>query len=307
MVGRERFSVVIPAHERAATVERTLASVRRAADERERRDLGPTEIILVDDGSTDATCALARAVAAEDPRVHVVAQPNAGVSAARNLGARLATGRWLTFLDCDDEVDPRWLVELGSALEHGADLVFVPAIGIDGTGREEPWSIHQLGPAFGGIAGLFNPAMFALARTDFEAVGGYAIALTYSENTELGLRLVAYLEERGPFRVVALREPLVSVAVPDGGSNASSPEARLRSALYLLDVHEDRLQLDPRLHAGYWSIAGVAALRLGKAELGRRCFVRAARTDPRTVKHAARALLASIPPARARVWPRART
>lgn len=306
MGGRDRFSVVIPAYQRAATIERTLASVRRAADERERRGLGPTEIIVVDDGSTDATEALARAVAAEDGRVVVLREPNAGVSAARNLGARRATGRWLAFLDCDDEVDPSWLAELGLALDTGADLVFTPAHAVDAGGRDRPWRVQPLGPAFADISGLFNPGMFALARSDFDAVGGYAPALTFSENTDLGLRLTELLERRGTIRTVALDDLLVSVSMPaNRTSNASTPEARLRSALYLLDVHGKRLARDPALHADYWSIAGVAAVRLGRPALGRRCFVRAARTDPGTTKHATRALAASIPPLRRRVWPTA--
>jgi glycosyltransferase involved in cell wall biosynthesis len=304
MGDRDRFSVVIPAYQRARTIERTLASVRRAADERERCDRGAAEIIVVDDGSTDATEALARAVAGDDRRVRVLRQPNSGVSAARNLGAHHATGRWLTFLDCDDEVEPAWLVELGRALDDGAALVFTPAQAIDAAGRNRPWTVQPLGPAFAGISGLFNPGMFALARADFAAIGGYAPALTFSENTDLGLRLTEHLERRGPIRTTALDDPLVSVTIPaNRSSNASTPRARLRSALYLLDVHGDRLARDPALHADYWAIAGVAAIRLGRPALARRCFVHAARTDPRTPKHATRALVASIAPIRRRVWP----
>ena len=305
MGGRERFSVVIPAYERAGTVERTLASVRLAADARAERGLGPTEIIVVDDGSTDGTEALARSIAAQDDRIVVVRQPNAGVSAARNLGARHATGRWLTFLDCDDQVDPRWLCELGLALDAGADLVFTPAHAIGKTGKDRPWSVQPLGPAFAGITGLFNPGMFALARADFEAIGGYSPALTFSENTDLGLRLTEHLERRGgPIRTTAIADLLVWVAIPaNRSSNASTPSSRLQSALYLLDVHGERLARDPALHADYWSIAGVAALRLGRPLLGWRCFVRAARTDPRTPKHATRAVVAAVGPMRRRVWP----
>jgi glycosyltransferase involved in cell wall biosynthesis len=300
----DRFSVVIPAFERAGTIVRTLTSVQRAADERDRRGLGPTEIIVVDDGSTDGTSTLARGAAADDPRVRVLHQPNSGVSAARNLGARHATGRWLAFLDCDDAVDPTWLVKLGLALEQGADLVFTPAHAIDRHGRDRPWTVQPLGPAFAGIDGLFNPGMFALARADFDAIGGYAPALTFSENTDLGLRLTEHLEQRGPIRTTAVAEPLVSVTIPaNRTSNANTPDARLRSALYLLDVHRSRLARDDALLGDYWAIAGVAAIRLGRPSLGCRCFLRAARTDPRRPKHAGRALAAAIPPVRRRVWP----
>src|SRR4051794_26006919 len=103
MSGPDGFSVVVPAFDRAATVVRTLASVQRAADERSRAGDGPTEILLVDDGSSDQTASLAAGMAAVDDRVQVLHQPNSGVSAARNLGAAHATGRWLTFVDCDDE------------------------------------------------------------------------------------------------------------------------------------------------------------------------------------------------------------
>ncbi len=54
---------------------------------------------MVDDGSTDRTATVASAYA---DRVHYVYQPNAGVSAARNYGARIASGDWLAFLDVDD-------------------------------------------------------------------------------------------------------------------------------------------------------------------------------------------------------------
>lgn len=303
MTGRDVFSVVIPAYDRAATVERTLASVRRAADERARLGLGPTEIIVVDDGSSDDTAALAEAVAAVDTRVQVIRQRNAGVSAARNLGARHAAGRWLTFLDCDDEVDDRWLAELGLALEDGARLVFAPAHAIDPDGRNRPWTTQPLGPAFADVTGLFNPGMFALARADFDAVGGYSPALTFSENTDLGLRLTEHLERAGPIPTRALPVELVSVTLPaNRTSNANTPDARLRSALYLLDVHRERLARDPALHGDYWSIAGVAAVRLGRPDLARRCFLRATRAHPRRIKHAIRVVTVSIPGLRRRVW-----
>ena len=73
------------------------------------------ELILVDDGSTDASTAIAKAWAASDPaRIRYVEHDdhqNRGMSASRNLGVAVARGRYVAFLDCDD-------VWLPSALAH---------------------------------------------------------------------------------------------------------------------------------------------------------------------------------------------
>jgi glycosyltransferase involved in cell wall biosynthesis len=65
--------------------------------------LQPAEIILVDDGSTDSTPAIARRYA---PRVRSVRQENMGTASARNHGLRLASGAMVTFLDADDRFLP---------------------------------------------------------------------------------------------------------------------------------------------------------------------------------------------------------
>lgn len=60
------------------------------------------EILLIDDGSTDDSGAIADEYAARDPRVRVFHKPNGGVSSARNVGLREATGKYITFVDSDD-------------------------------------------------------------------------------------------------------------------------------------------------------------------------------------------------------------
>ena len=87
------------------------------------------ELILVDDGSTDESTALAKAWAAKQPsRIRYVDHPghqNLGMSAARNLGVRHAVGRYIAFLDCDDVFLPSSLAHrMRVAAAHpDADLV----------------------------------------------------------------------------------------------------------------------------------------------------------------------------------------
>jgi len=100
------ISVVIPAYNSAAHVSRAIDSVlaqTRPAD----------EIIVVDDGSTDATADVIRAYG---PKVRLITQPNGGVSAARNAGINAASGDWIAFLDADDE----WLT---NKIERQAELL----------------------------------------------------------------------------------------------------------------------------------------------------------------------------------------
>jgi CDP-glycerol glycerophosphotransferase len=81
------------------------------------------EVVVVDDGSTDDTGALADRIAGDDRRVRVVHQANAGLGAARNEGTRLATGDYLAFADSDDLVVEDAYARLVGALEEsGSDL-----------------------------------------------------------------------------------------------------------------------------------------------------------------------------------------
>ena len=82
------------------------------------------ELLLVDDGSTDGSAALAHELAKKDGRIRVLEQPNAGICAARNLGLQHCRGQWFTFCDDDDTMLPHALETLlVLAKSTGADVV----------------------------------------------------------------------------------------------------------------------------------------------------------------------------------------
>ncbi len=108
-----KISVCIPAWNAAATLERCLRSLTRQA-------YPNTEILLVDDGSTDST----RAIAARFPRVRVIAGEHRGAAAARNSGAEAATGELLFFSDADCIHAPQALTQLWRALRNHPDCSF---------------------------------------------------------------------------------------------------------------------------------------------------------------------------------------
>ena len=102
-------SILIPAWNSAPWIVETLNSALAQTHPR-------TEIIVIDDGSTDATLHLARTHAARYPgRIQVASQANSGAAAARNHALRLAKGEFIQFLDADDLLAPR-KIELQLAL-----------------------------------------------------------------------------------------------------------------------------------------------------------------------------------------------
>ena len=85
------LSVIIPAYQAERTIKRAVSSVVSCPDSR-------LEVVVVDDGSSDATAKIVRALAAADRRIRLVRQANAGRSAARNRGIAESHGKRIIFL-----------------------------------------------------------------------------------------------------------------------------------------------------------------------------------------------------------------
>jgi len=139
--GRVYFSIVIPAYNRADVLPETIASCRAQT----WRDL---EIIVVDDGSSDATAEVVRGLMADEPRLRLLQKENGGPAAARNHGVDHAEGRYIAFLDSDDRFMPEKLERFADAIERsGADFLFGPVLAERGDGRF--WQRPAAGPREG--------------------------------------------------------------------------------------------------------------------------------------------------------------
>lgn len=111
-------SIIIPTYNAERFIEEAVASAQNQLQ-------GRVEIIIIDDGSTDSTPALIDRMASQDPRIRIEHQANAGPSAARNRGLRLANGEFVCFLDADDTVHAAKICRQLTAIERaGAGIAY---------------------------------------------------------------------------------------------------------------------------------------------------------------------------------------
>jgi len=180
-------SVIIPAHNAASTLAETLESL-----------LDQThpcwEAIIVDDGSSDDTSAIAGYFAEQDKRFHLLRQPQEGVCVARNNGIAQARFDLLLFLDADDWILPQHLERLTKVIvaNPGLDAAYC------GWSYVTPEGKHVFGE-FGGLTGdLFAEHAqycfsvihtYLVRRALVESVGGFDPALRTCEDWDLWQRI----------------------------------------------------------------------------------------------------------------------
>jgi len=230
---RSPVSVVIPCYNQA----RFLVAAIRSAKAQPVRSL---ECLVVDDGSTDDTAAVALSEGAT-----LLVQPNAGVSAARNAGLAAATGELVVFLDADDELTPgsvaRSAVELES--DHDAAAVVGRCLAMDSEGRTLPVQYASIDPARLYQEWLpknfvWTPGAAIFRRDALRAIGGFPQRLGPAADYAVYLRL-ARAE-----RVRFIDVPLARYR-QHGGSMSTDPGVMLRATLAVL--RRERNEADPAL------------------------------------------------------------
>lgn len=181
-----RVSIIIPAYNYAHFLP-------QAIDSALRQSFSDYEVIVVDDGSTDDTPAVAARYAG---RIRYHPQANRGLSGARNAGAQMSVGELLAFLDADDTWDKDKLARQVAVFDQNPQAGLVSHLMrlIDREGQVMPGQKPQQAPGQNLAAaiecGTAPPSTFVVRKKVFEAIGGFDESLVAMEDLDFCLRLL---------------------------------------------------------------------------------------------------------------------
>ena len=114
-----KVSIVLPIYNGELTLRRCLDSILSQV-------FADFEVIVINDGGNDNSWEICAEYEKKDGRIKIINQDNKGVSAARNVGIRNASGEFITFVDCDDWVEPTMLSKMLSIIDvKNVDIVFM--------------------------------------------------------------------------------------------------------------------------------------------------------------------------------------
>jgi glycosyltransferase involved in cell wall biosynthesis len=232
-------SVIIPCYNHAAFLEDAIRSVRL-------QSWRPSELIVVDDGSSDNSAA----VACEFPEVRLIRQTNQGLSAARNVGLRASSGDIVIFLDADDVLLPGAIAAAVETLDASRDAMM--AFGrlelMDVAGRPlqnpVPRVTANFYEEFLRRNYIRTPAMAAFRRATFDLVGTFDSTCSPSADYDLYLRIAL----RFP---IAVHETLVARYRQHAGSMSRNARMMLPATVRVLKRQRQTARRLPALRAAY--------------------------------------------------------
>jgi glycosyltransferase involved in cell wall biosynthesis len=276
-------SVIIPAHNDAATVERTISSVLN-------QTYPNLEVLVVDDGSTDETAFLVQRMADADPRIRLLQKANGGLVSARNYGIAHAGGEFIAPIDADDLWHPEKIKKQVTVMRDRGDrvgLVYCWSRAVDERDRVlgDVWPCSLRGNVYAAliVRNFLSSGAPLVRRRCVEDVGGYDATLSSrGANCCEDLKFNLDIAERCDFDLVP--EFLFSYRVR-AGSMSTNYDSMLRSHKVVIDeVRERHPELPDKLFRWasghqHWEF-GLAHLSDGHFLTGARLLFRALGEDP---------------------------
>ena len=281
-------SVIIPIYNAASFIREALESVCK-------QTYGEYEVICVDDGSTDSSVQTVLSMSPDFKRpIQMLQQRRKGPSAARNLAASIASGRYLAFLDADDVWYPNKLDRQVAALECNDTVVLAHCNfdEIDEEGRlvgsalvtervsisKNDWWGQLLGPQ-----AWILPTALMVRRTAYEHIGGFDTELFFDEDADFCLR-IRTLGEFMFLKEVEFAKRIHRASMTKEGESADkqfrSGEHFIRKLAIRFEHDRQKLRLVHRLLACKYSDWGWHKVRNGDGAEGFRLLSRSLRYDP---------------------------
>jgi GT2 family glycosyltransferase len=225
--GNMRFSIIIPTYNASEYIRQTIESVLN-------QSVSDWELIVVDDGSSDNTVQIAEKYCAEDARIRLVKQKNAGVGAARNFGFQRTSPdtSYIAFLDHDDVWPAYTLETLASELDKNAGVLAVhgDARYIDKTGRP-----------------IKPGEMEALSRERRAIVDGKAVNWPVDDNTTFAV-MASWPCIQTPGQVLIRRGTLERVGLFDEAAVLPDVDMWLRISVHGDYAYIPKVVIDYRIH-----------------------------------------------------------
>ena len=178
---RLSVSFVVPARNAATTLAACLDAIKVACPH-----AGETEVLVIDNGSGDATAAVAR-----DRAVPVISVPDGSVARCRNIGAGLAKGETIAFVDADCVIAEDWLaVALSHFDDAGVAAVGAPTLPPRAaTWVQRAWALHRHRNNHRGSVAWLPTENLLVRRTALLAIGGFDETLSTCEDVDFCYRL----------------------------------------------------------------------------------------------------------------------
>ena len=237
------ITVIIPVKDRRYHIGKTLDSIMKSSEL-------PTEIIIIDNESTDGTYQFCEQYIKDIPNATLLRETFPGAAAARNKGLKFCKTDWVYFFDSDDEFDPEFISAMNRLNVDDYDMIAVPTkMRVKGKTIVRNY-IPSPDPRVQIIAGVLNTQGMVFRTSFLKDIGAWNTACRIWNDWELGLRAILHqpkilwYKERN-FHLINVHDDSIT-----GKSFSENYKALIRTlTVALTDVHSSILQPLSTYHA----------------------------------------------------------